>query len=530
MGKGKYDGGKGKGKGKYDGGKGKGKGKSDGKGKGGKGKGRGRGGGGGFTDMSLVPWAGVCPTRKLCERVNISKDLQEHMKDSGVVSKDFDKRKSRGKGGRAIKIATNLFKMAFPQKEFITLEHYDIAIFAISKKDASRGTIDVAGKLPRNLKRDIVYSFWKKCNNGFKGNMAYDGGKILFTSPDKFTQDEKTAEDITVPDNGEDRSFHVVVTHIKGLSTQSFDAFLKNQVTEEPLDLITALEICLKHHLVSTNRFFDAGRRFFAYPNGKSVRSTDLGGGVELWMGFVQAIKITERSVMLNIDRTASGFFKEQHLMDFVKDTLNTNDLSRVSSNQWMNLKKVMSGVEIYQTHRGANKRRFKIKGVSRKSAKEEKFTDDKGKEWTVASYFAKNYAKLRYPDLPLVEVGMGKKMYLPMEVCHVSGKQRVVKLLADYQVAEMIKKTSCSPQEHLSDIRRYIAENKYTAKENFNMSISHDIETVKGRIINPPELQYLDARGKVVLERPGSGSWNMRDKKNDHWGRSGDVGGFMPC
>ena len=170
--------------------------------------------------------------------------------------------------------------------------------------------------------------------------------------------------------------------------------------------------------------------------------------------------------------------------------------------------------MEIYQTHRGLNKRRFKIKDIARKSANQEKFTDDKGKEWTVAAYFQKNYFKLKYPDLPLVQVGAAKKMYLPMEICHVSGKQRVVKLLADYQIQEMIKKTSASPQEHLSDIRKYILENKYEEKVNFGMKINPNIEVVKGRIINAPELQYLNCKnGRPIMERPRDGSWNMRDK-----------------
>ncbi len=80
-------------------------------------------------------------------------------------------------------------------------------------------------------------------------------------------------------------------------------------------------------------------------------------------------------------------------------------------------------------------KSRFRIKGVAQTSANEQKFTDEKGKEWTVAQYFQKTYFKLKYPDLPLLTSGGNKTTYFPMEVCFVSSAQRVTRLLSDFQV-----------------------------------------------------------------------------------------------
>ncbi len=107
--------------------------------------------------------------------------------------------------------------------------------------------------------------------------------------------------DVDVEENGKRVLFRVTCTHVKSLSTSSLDAFLQKTVSEEPTDLLTALEVCLKSHLIDSGRFFDADRRFFAYPNNSTVRAVDLQGGMELWMGFTQSIKITERRCMLNL-------------------------------------------------------------------------------------------------------------------------------------------------------------------------------------------------------------------------------------
>jgi hypothetical protein len=99
---------------------------------------------------------------------------------------DFDKRGAvRGGAGLKVNVATNLFQLTFPEKQFVSLEQYCIAIFDNGENKA-REQVDLAAKLRRKFKREILYAFWGKVKGTFKGNMAYDGGKTMFTSP-KFT-------------------------------------------------------------------------------------------------------------------------------------------------------------------------------------------------------------------------------------------------------------------------------------------------------------------------------------------------------
>ncbi len=77
-----------------------------------------------------------------------------------------------------------------------------------------------------------------------------------------------------------------------------------------------------------------------------------------------------------------------------------------------------------------------------------------------------------------------------------------------------MIKCTSSTPDKHLKEIKKYMVENKFDPKVNFQMQISPNIEVVQGRILNAPELAFRDANGKPILERPALGAWNMVGKQ----------------
>ncbi len=77
-----------------------------------------------------------------------------------------------------------------------------------------------------------------------------------------------------------------------------------------------------------------------------------------------------------------------------------------------------------------------------------------------------------------------------------------------------MIKCTSSSPDIHLKEIKKYVVENKFDPKVNFQMQISPNIEVVQGRFLNAPELAFKDANGRAILERPALGAWNMMGKQ----------------
>ena len=76
------------------------------------------------------------------------------------------------------------------------------------------------------------------------------------------------------------------------------------------------------------------------------------------------------------------------------------------------------------------------------------------GEQTTVAAYFERTYAKLRFPHLPCLHVGSSKKhVYLPMEVCKMVAQRRTKKL-ADHMLSEMNAKTCIHPGMALSPLK----------------------------------------------------------------------------
>ncbi|KRX11882.1 putative protein tag-76, partial [Trichinella nelsoni] len=95
-------------------------------------------------------------------------------------------------------------------------------------------------------------------------------------------------------------------------------------------------------------------------------------------------------------------------------------------------------GVCIHTTHRNQD-RIYRIKNIL-STAVSMKFEKD-GKEVSVAEYFCDAYGPLKYPNLPLVQVGSeSKPIYFPVELCQVANCQRYNKKLKACQTTSIIR------------------------------------------------------------------------------------------
>jgi eukaryotic translation initiation factor 2C len=353
-------------------------------------------------------------------------------------------------------------------------------------------------------------------------------GKIFYTSPFKYNETEGkdgVEVEVTIQDEGKDRSFIVQAKHKLTLSTKMIDDFYtackrREGTQEEPHQLITAFEICLKHHLINHMGLVDAGRRFFPRPNGGSVRALDLGGGMELWTGFVQSLRVCQSGLYLNIDKCSSAFWKTQPFLETCSEIINY-DLERLDRRQTLMLRKELKGLKIDQIHT-KNHRRWKVQDISEKNAHQERFTDREGNEHTVASYFEQKYRKLRFPNYPLVLIKTNPKLYLPMECCVVAPNQRLVKVLNDQQMGKAIKVASLQPKEHQRKTQEVMDNVRYEPAGIHGLVVEKRMQKVNGRLIDAPQLAYLttkrgysgDTKSAETSMSPLDGSWNMRDKQ----------------
>jgi eukaryotic translation initiation factor 2C len=219
----------------------------------------------------------------------------------------------------------------------------------------------------------------------------------------------------------------------------------------------------------------------------------------------------------------------------------------------------ITPGLRVEVLHRGAQRRKFRVCGVTRLGADKLTFPDDEtGAEVSVAEYFKGAYANLRYPQLPCLHVGSPKKhVYLPMEVCKLPGQKRLQKM-TDQMTADMCAKTCTRPTDRqvrktpswprsLGQLQPFLAvypqecagqlaccifranltpfslQRRITerAKLNnysedpflaaFRVQCSPQLVQVTGRILEPPKVQYGDSGVNRQIQ-PRLGVWNMVD------------------
>ena len=84
-----------------------------------------------------------------------------------------------------------------------------------------------------------------------------------------------------------------------------------------PFETIQALDVVMRH--LPSMRYAPVGRSFFSEPDGYTP---PLGGGREVWFGFHQSMRPSQWKMMLNIDVSATAFYRSQPVIDFMCEVL----------------------------------------------------------------------------------------------------------------------------------------------------------------------------------------------------------------
>ena len=123
----------------------------------------------------------------------------------------------------------------------------------------------------------------------------------------------------------------------------------------------------------------------------------------------------------------------------------------------------------------------------------------------------------MRYPNLPLVDVGGGSKsIYLPPEVCTILPGQPFRGKLFDEQTGEMIKISAKPPNVNanaitvsgLRELGFMRGPNISPVLDVFGISIGNDMAIVPARILTPPRIRY--GKGEQAVD--DRASWNLRN------------------
>ncbi|KRX24853.1 Protein argonaute-2 [Trichinella nelsoni] len=398
------------------------------------------------------------------------------------------RRPSFGKLGDQICLRANHFQVRIPTG---SLYHYELVIE------------------PERYHRDIIETMIQAYQKVFSnGKPVYDGKRSLFCKEMlPIGRDWVVQLDVTMPTEREDRRYQVGIKLSSQVSLRRLQEALDGRIRFLPQDTVAALDVILRH--LPSLKYTPVGRSFFSPPE---RFFHPLGGGREVWFGFHQSIRPSQWKMMLNIDVSATAFYKSMPVVDFLSEIL---DAPHIPENR----RPLRLKVEI--THCGQMRRRYRVCNVTRRPAQTQTFPlqieNGQTVECTVAKYFYDRYCiRLKYPQLPCLQVGLEQKhTYLPLEVCNLVPGQRCIKKLTDTQTSSMIKATARSAPDREQEINELVKRADFNndpfARE-FGISISPFMAEVYGRVLVPPKLLYGGRTRATAL--PEKGVWDMRGKQ----------------
>lgn len=414
------------------------------------------------------------------------------------------RRPNIGRDGRLISLRANHFQISMPRGY---IHHYHVNI--------------QPDKCPRKVNRDIIETMVHAYSKIFGTKKpVFDGRNNLYVRDPLPIGNDPVELEVTLPGEGKDRVFRVTMKWVAQVSLFALEEALEGRTRQIPMDAIQALDVVMRH--LPSMTYTPVGRSFFSSPDGYYH---PLGGGREVWFGFHQSVRPSQWKMMLNIDVSATAFYKAQPVIDFMCEVLDIRDITDqrrpLTDSQRVKFTKEIKCLKIEITHCGSMRRKYRVCNVTRRPAQMQSFPLqlDNGQtvECTVAKYFLDKYKmKLRYSHLPCLQVGQEHKhTYLPLEVCNIVQGQRCIKKLTDMQTSTMIKATARSAPDREKEINNLIRKadfNNDQYVQEFGLNISHNLMEVRGRVLPPPKLQYGGRTRQQAL--PNQGVWDMRGKQ----------------
>ena len=417
-------------------------------------------------------------------------------------------RPNHGTDGKPILLRANHFQVRIPKG---VIHHYDIAI--------------TPDKCPRRVNREIVETmvtaYSQKIFSGQKP--VFDGRKNLYSRDPLPIGRERVELEVTLPGEGKDRVFKVAIKWCAQVSLFALEEALEGRVRPIPADVTNALDVIMRH--LPSLTYTPVGRSFFSPPEGYDH---PLGGGREVWFGFHQSVRPSHWKMMLNIDVSATAFYKAQPVIEFMCEVLDIKDVHEqkrpLTDSQRVKFTKEIKGtygLKVEITHCGTMRRKYRVCNVTRRPAQTQSFPlqleSGQTVECTVARYFLERYKmKLQYPHLPCLQVGQEQKhTYLPLEACNIVGGQRCIKKLTDMQTSTMIKATARSAPDREKEINNLVQKadfNKDPYLQTFGISVSYQMTEVRGRVLPPPRIEYGGRIKSAAV--PNQGVWDMRGKQ----------------
>ncbi|KAG8855832.1 hypothetical protein FRB96_006654 [Tulasnella sp. 330] len=266
-----------------------------------------------------------------------------------------------------------------------------------------------------------------------------------------------------------------------------------------------------------------ANSRSVYLKTGERNSSFDIGGGLELLIGYFQSARPTFRTFSMNVDVSPGIMYQPGPLLGFILNNCKrelSGDIGRLANPSTQLITKInrlIKGIHI----NGAQRRKngvvipARVVGLDSRSARVYRFIDKAGNELTVEEYLSKRYnLKLQFPGIAVVDVG--RKGAWPLELCEIRGNQLIdqkLQLTPD-QMKNVHKFAKINPNHRLIKIREAVQSagvlNYQGADYLVNNGVTIELETTTSpaRILPAPDIHY--GNNGMRSDQARNGAWRM--------------------
>lgn len=498
---------------------------------GGGGRGGGRGSSSGYNEPPPQP-AGASAAGSSSSASTISRELEQKL--SLQASSSGSGVSVQRPGGQAVEEERKLPPASSKATRFPTRPGYGTLgwkcrvranhfLVEVADRDLHHYDVSITPEVPsKKVCRDVIRELVKSHKLSHLGDreLAYDGKKNVYTAgPLPFSSKEFIIK-LSDKDAGSkrEREFKVSIKFAAKADLYHLQQFLRSRQLDIPHETIQALDVVLRES--PSNNYTVVGRSFFHPTLGDGG---ELGDGIEYWKGYYQSLRPTQMGLSLNIDVSATGFYEPIAVLDFIAKYLNIRDLSRLSDQDCIKVKKTLRGIRVQHSCQG-QVRRYRISGISAKPTNKLTFLRD-GIEVPVVQYFAEKYRiALRHTALPALQSGSdAKPAYLPMEVCTIVEGQKYSRRLNDRQVTALLRATCQRPKDREQSIKDMVRQNNYNidrlVHQEFGIQVRPELTSIEARVLPAPTLKYHETGGEPRVN-PRVGQWNMINKKMVNGGK----------
>ncbi|GAV06854.1 hypothetical protein RvY_16771 [Ramazzottius varieornatus] len=457
--------------------------------------------------------------------------------------------------GDRIKLRSNRFKVACPTKGFFFRYDVDITVEKKAREGgkgdgkpnrAPRGGEGDAPRISKPVKRKIWKAYVAATLKPVFGDSmpVFDGEKILYTAKEaKMASKDGHTATVTVPKDPDGSEVVATVTvkpcNPSAVSWAVLGESMKDHSKKFPIEVFGCINTVFREAAMATETNIAAGRSiYFRDPN----YTFGLGWGRETWPGIYSSARPCQWGITLNLDVANTAFYKKMNVVEFLREFIGgklpfarpgeqpppyrpaptqLNDFQRKSFDSEMRTLKVE------MRHGPTGVRRQRVTGVANATAASHKF-ENKGKMVTVADYFKNEYKiVLKYPNLPLLQIGSGKTM-MPMEVCELMS-QKVPRKLNEDQTAIMVRKCAQPAPDRevrINKLRKDSSRVNYDKNvflDAFGIKVASEMVAFDGRILPAPTMSAGGPKGDLSVKRM-DGTWEARNvpfkdpKLLKHW------------